>query len=122
MKFYRDSLVFLKLSRSLALNNEQNRYIGIEVVLVRSLIKLSIGISCNSKIFIPLPDYQAKNRRYYDYEDEPSCLRLIRYSGIPFLYILAVCANIVGMICMGIITDYWANSENPTCFLYSQVW
>lgn len=61
-----------------------------------------------------------KNRRYVEYEDEPSCLRLLRYSGLPFLYVLSVCANIVGMICMGIITEYWASSDNPTCFLYSQ--
>ena len=68
-----------------------------------------------------LADYQTKNRRYYDHEDDSSCLRLVRYSGMPILYVLSVCSAIVGMICMGIITDYWASTPNPTCFLYSSV-
>ncbi|KAF2362269.1 hypothetical protein FHG87_006973 [Trinorchestia longiramus] len=57
---------------------------------------------------------------YYDSEDENSGLRLVRKSGIPLLYVVAVCTVIVGMICLAIITDYWAHLEQPMCFLYSQ--
>lgn len=66
-------------------------------------------------------DYRVKSRRQsYDYDDQDSGLRLCRKSGVPMLYVLFICANIVGMICLGIITDYWAKIENPTCFLYAQ--
>ena len=57
----------------------------------------------------------------YEEEYEDNGLRLIRKSGIPILYILAVCSNLIGMIFLGIITDYWANLSVPMCFLYSQV-
>jgi len=69
-------------------------------------------------------DYSKGRRQSYsmEYEEEyeDSGLRLIRKSGIPLLYIVAVCANVVGIICIAIIAGYWANVEWPMCFLYAQ--
>jgi len=57
-----------------------------------------------------------------EYEDEEgdSGLRLLRKSGIPLLYIIAFCANIVGIICFAMLNKYWSNLANPMCYLYSQ--
>ena len=57
----------------------------------------------------------------YAEEQDDSGLRLLRKSGIPLLYIVAFCANVVGIICFAIINKYWSNLANPMCFLYSQV-
>jgi hypothetical protein len=65
--------------------------------------------------------YGANNRREDYYYESGNGLRIIRKSGIPFLYVLGLCTLIVGMICLGIITAYWAGIEHPMCFLYAQV-
>jgi len=71
-----------------------------------------------------MTDYTKGRRRSYsmEYEEEyeNGGLRLLRKSGIPLLYIVAVCANIVGIICIAIIVGYWANVDVPMCFLYAQ--
>ncbi|XP_018014924.1 uncharacterized protein LOC108671840 [Hyalella azteca] len=64
--------------------------------------------------------YGANNRRDDYYDESGSGLRMIRKSGIPFLYVLGLCSLIVGMICLGIITAYWAGITHPMCFLYAQ--
>lgn len=55
----------------------------------------------------------------YQEDEEDGGLRLLRKSGIPLLYIVGICSNIVGMVCFALITSYWTNISDPMCFLFA---
>ncbi|KAK8381628.1 hypothetical protein O3P69_018613 [Scylla paramamosain] len=53
-------------------------------------------------------------------EEENDCWDVMAMLGMPFLYIIGIVCGIVGAICQGVITEYWANSELSSCYLYSK--
>ncbi|XP_045116384.1 uncharacterized protein LOC123507530 [Portunus trituberculatus] len=53
-------------------------------------------------------------------EEEGDWWDVMAKMGMPLLYIIGILCGIVGAICQGVITEYWANSEMNSCFLYSK--
>lgn len=61
-----------------------------------------------------------RHHRDVEIEDEGEWWDVMAKMGMPLLYILGIVLGIVGAICQGVITEYWANSELSTCFLYAK--
>ncbi|KAL7642021.1 UNVERIFIED_CONTAM: hypothetical protein RMT77_007895 [Armadillidium vulgare] len=53
-------------------------------------------------------------------EEEMNCFSILRNMGIPILYIFAAATTLIGSIAMAIITNYWAQTKPPSCFLYNE--
>lgn len=62
------------------------------------------------------------NRRdeYEEEEEDNDWWDVMVKMGMPILYIIGVATGIVGAICQGVITNYWAGLEPGNCFLYSK--
>ncbi|KAG0720460.1 hypothetical protein GWK47_048471 [Chionoecetes opilio] len=64
-----------------------------------------------------------RSRNMEKEEEERDWFDLMAMMGMPLLYIIGLLTGIVGAICQGVITEYWANpgsGADGSCYLYGK--